>query len=119
MVRVSSFMLICFFFQAEDGIRAGHVTGVQTCALPISRELLHRRRRERNLGRLVGGDGGARARAARGIRRPRDIRPRRSSEIGRASCRERAQLPVVIVSLNKKKESLKGAACELYRSYCS
>src|SRR5690625_3341335 len=24
-----------FFFQAEDGIRAGHVTGVQTCALPI------------------------------------------------------------------------------------
>src|SRR5690625_4798813 len=25
-----------FFFQAEDGIRAGHVTGVQTCALPIS-----------------------------------------------------------------------------------
>src|SRR5690625_7876858 len=25
-----------FFFQAEDGIRVGHVTGVQTCALPIS-----------------------------------------------------------------------------------
>src|SRR5207253_7502512 len=25
----------CFFFQAEDGIRDGHVTGVQTCALPI------------------------------------------------------------------------------------
>src|SRR6266508_5643815 len=25
-----------FFFQAEDGIRAAHVTGVQTCALPIS-----------------------------------------------------------------------------------
>src|SRR5690625_7306084 len=24
-----------FFFQAEDGIRNGHVTGVQTCALPI------------------------------------------------------------------------------------
>src|SRR6202043_3415767 len=23
------------FFQAEDGIRYGHVTGVQTCALPI------------------------------------------------------------------------------------
>src|SRR5437660_7234594 len=30
--------LLCsffFFFQAEDGIRDGHVTGVQTCALPI------------------------------------------------------------------------------------
>src|SRR5437870_12258804 len=26
---------INFFFQAEDGIRDGHVTGVQTCALPI------------------------------------------------------------------------------------
>src|SRR5699024_11895811 len=28
--------LICFFFQAEDGIRDRNVTGVQTCALPIS-----------------------------------------------------------------------------------
>src|SRR5690349_24609207 len=26
----------CFFFQAEDGIRDLYVTGVQTCALPIS-----------------------------------------------------------------------------------
>src|SRR5690606_11453251 len=25
----------CVFFQAEDGIRDFHVTGVQTCALPI------------------------------------------------------------------------------------
>src|SRR5690606_41073479 len=31
-----------FFFQAEDGIRDFHVTGVQTCALPIlQKELLH------------------------------------------------------------------------------
>src|SRR5438552_17676845 len=29
-------MLIVFFFQAEDGIRDDLVTGVQTCALPIS-----------------------------------------------------------------------------------
>src|SRR5215813_9052865 len=27
-----------FFFQAEDGIRDADVTGVQTCALPISRK---------------------------------------------------------------------------------
>src|SRR2546429_1758607 len=27
-----------FFFQAEDGIRDVAVTGVQTCALPISRQ---------------------------------------------------------------------------------
>src|SRR5437660_7149749 len=34
----SLFACFCFFFffQAEDGIRDGHVTGVQTCALPIS-----------------------------------------------------------------------------------
>src|SRR6266508_4361324 len=29
-------MVLAFFFQAEDGIRDGHVTGVQTCALPIT-----------------------------------------------------------------------------------
>src|SRR5699024_11696456 len=29
--------LYFFFFQAEDGIRDRNVTGVQTCALPISR----------------------------------------------------------------------------------
>src|SRR5438094_7465011 len=28
--------LVIFFFQAEDGIRDRTVTGVQTCALPIS-----------------------------------------------------------------------------------
>src|SRR5690606_40953470 len=27
--------ILCFFVQAEDGIRAFHVTGVKTCALPI------------------------------------------------------------------------------------
>src|SRR5690606_41188827 len=29
-------IILLFFFQAEDGIRDFHVTGVQTCALPIS-----------------------------------------------------------------------------------
>src|SRR5690606_22077281 len=32
-----SLFLFFFFFQAEDGIRDFHVTGVQTCALPIYR----------------------------------------------------------------------------------
>src|SRR5260370_1947509 len=36
-----------FFFQAEDGIRDSSVTGVQTCALPISRHHV----------RLRGGEG--------------------------------------------------------------
>src|SRR5690606_40790758 len=45
------------FFQAEDGIRDFHVTGVQTCALPI---LLRGRRPERPArlaGRGAGRDG--------------------------------------------------------------
>src|SRR5437879_7079539 len=35
-VELFSFLLLFFFFQAEDGIRDTSVTGVQTCALPIS-----------------------------------------------------------------------------------
>src|SRR5690606_40040828 len=35
----------CFFFQAEDGIRDFHVTGVQTCALPIYSRPSRRTRR--------------------------------------------------------------------------
>src|SRR5690606_458972 len=34
-VATGPFRLRFFFFQAEDGIRDFHVTGVQTCALPI------------------------------------------------------------------------------------
>src|SRR5207249_10446725 len=39
------FFVFCFFFffQAEDGIRDRNVTGVQTCALPISAALAHMR----------------------------------------------------------------------------
>src|SRR5256885_12115462 len=33
---------VCFFFQAEDGIRDYKVTGVQTCALPICEPSLNR-----------------------------------------------------------------------------
>src|SRR2546430_11224913 len=40
-VRSTAVSVRFFFFQAEDGIRDLTVTGVQTCALPISR-----RRRE-------------------------------------------------------------------------
>src|SRR5690606_10223885 len=35
-----SYLVFFFFFQAEDGIRDFHVTGVQTCALPISLQQL-------------------------------------------------------------------------------
>src|SRR6266540_3740933 len=36
-------MFLFFFFQAEDGIRDRDVTGVQTCALPISGRAIRRR----------------------------------------------------------------------------
>src|SRR5256885_8376118 len=41
LVKVERLILVglsIFFFQAEDGIRDYKVTGVQTCALPISRQ---------------------------------------------------------------------------------
>src|SRR2546425_10318327 len=37
-------VVLFFFFQAEDGIRDKLVTGVQTCALPISREQVSEQR---------------------------------------------------------------------------
>src|SRR5207253_6544707 len=45
--------VIVFFFQAEDGIRDGHVTGVQTCALPICQGHRGRGDRPRQIPRRV------------------------------------------------------------------
>src|SRR5439155_6011811 len=84
-----------FFFQAEDGIRDGHVTGVQTCALPISIDCAHPRnewhsphdasavmtsfmvvRMRRRSVRLLAGRSSLHT-------------PATAFKIGRASCRER------------------------------
>ena len=68
-----------FFFQAEDGIRDWSVTGVQTCALPIS-------------GGSARSDDRARLDGDRERRRAHDGGGRgidACAEIGRASCRER------------------------------
>src|SRR6266496_3490266 len=53
-------MLYFFFFQAEDGIRDLYVTGVQTCALPISPApmyLLARHAREHDIKVVLTGEG--------------------------------------------------------------
>src|SRR5438093_7400372 len=42
LVVIVVFFGFFFFFQAEDGIRDWSVTGVQTCALPISKRLARR-----------------------------------------------------------------------------
>src|SRR5688572_25829265 len=86
-----------FFFQAEDGIRDLTVTGVQTCALPISEgeiAMHHGRNSEgADRGQLnvvaslhVGNQSGI-ARLEPAPDRFQGIGP--GPEIGRASCRER------------------------------
>src|SRR5438876_3783978 len=47
--RFNAIFHYIFFFQAEDGIRDGRVTGVQTCALPISRSFFCACRNQRGL----------------------------------------------------------------------
>src|SRR2546430_11518944 len=88
-------MFIFFFFQAEDGIRDLTVTGVQTCALPISVAVtsLH------GIPLVAAGRlSGPLQRAIHTYKyRPRpqlagrlaDPLSRAALEIGRASCRER------------------------------
>src|SRR4051794_41835310 len=92
---------VVFFFQAEDGIRDGRVTGVQTCALPIF--ALRRLQGERlRAGQRRGGD----------RRLPAD-----EEQIGRASCRERVEISGVAVSLKKKKtKTTKGGGTQLIMS---
>src|SRR5207237_5680676 len=94
--------IIFFFFQAEDGIRDSSVTGVQTCALPISREVgtdppgTYERESD--------GPAPCRTRPQPAPRRlPRSPPPLRGTsraagvlrerhQIGRASCRERVEV---------------------------
>src|SRR5437867_10158863 len=87
------YCIFFFFFQAEDGIRDRTVTGVQTCALPISklclgtpvRETLFRgrppHRKQEFPGRAFpnrvwerGGRGGRGGRGSRGERRSEERR---------------------------------------------
>src|SRR2546429_10018076 len=91
-------MPLCFF-QAEDGIRDVAVTGVQTCALPISLA---------GPGRRADRGGEPRSLALVARRWPADRSRGRAAgagrrhEIGRASGRERGEISVVAVSLKKK-----------------
>src|SRR5690606_40261116 len=94
-----------FFFQAEDGIRDFHVTGVQTCALPISLssaevdELIAEGVIE---GGMIPKVRCAQEALAGGVRKAHIIDGRVQhamlleifTEIGRASCRERVEIVV-------------------------
>src|SRR2546429_9699908 len=97
-------MVFFFFFQAEDGIRDVAVTGVQTCALPISSSRsLFRFSPATCLSGKGASDGfkSSRRQGYAGLSRalvvPWSFRFRKSkvfaaswkAQIGRASCRER------------------------------
>src|SRR5689334_8291525 len=103
-----------FFFQAEDGIRDGTVTGVQTCALPIYRRST-RARVVAVFAAIAGSLTGlastmtwaptaccaaSRTWVSVASRPPFSTR----SEIGRASCRERVYISVVADTLQKKEK---------------
>src|SRR5690625_3784900 len=64
------------FFQAEDGIRDGHVTGVQSCALPIS-TTIHGSRQIGTTTRRVTGSSGSAHHSSRALR----------SQSGRGHCK--------------------------------
>src|SRR5690606_40778792 len=92
--------LLFFFFQAEDGIRDFHVTGVQTCALPIfrSRGAVAEVDRVRMVlaqlvnsvpDRLAIGAGTAGGAGAQGIGVRSGCGRRHRCKVGRASGRER------------------------------
>src|SRR5688500_19899483 len=103
---------IFFFFQAEDGIRDYKVTGVQTCALPISRAI-----RARSAARAEvswASSSAARARRVSYRERVRSLRvvtrapravgaPARPKEIGRAACRERGAKRGKTVEVRREK----------------
>src|SRR5438046_10742013 len=87
-------IILCFFFQAEDGIRDWSVTGVQTCALPISSA--------NTRGRIYNFRIGLRADWPRVFAEASKLDKALEVEIGRASCRERVEILVVAGSLKKK-----------------
>src|SRR5690625_7483960 len=93
--------ITAFFLQAEDGIRDGHVTGVQTCALPICTE--GERHRGQAIQPRVGVDeqfGSCPGELWMGALQ------RQPLEIGRASCRERGEISVVSNAVNGNKKRI-------------
>src|SRR2546430_4022395 len=87
-------VLVFFFFQAEDGIRDLTVTGVQTCALPILNSvftlglLVGLSVYDTTYGTTLGNLGWEEVRFPKPVLIGDTLRAA-TTEIGRASCRER------------------------------
>src|SRR5207249_8526164 len=111
--------VVFFFFQAEDGIRDRNVTGVQTCALPISLRAgaweciapILRRISSASWGGAMHSQAPARNAASRCSRVAASRIVSKMGEIGRASCREREEIAVVAGSVVRKGE--RRAACSM------
>src|SRR5690606_14212339 len=98
------------FFQAEDGIRHFRVTGVQTCALPISYRAKSTARVSRMTTTLIcpgycSSSSSLRAICSLSSAMVASLTSSgstmtRISQIGRAACRERASIAVVVVSVS-------------------
>src|SRR5205823_8185210 len=106
-----------FFFQAEDGIRDKLVTGVQTCALPISNQtalysytqgLTRSWTQPSQPGKGWAADSRCNlASVSKFITAVAIVKflptiSKTINEIGRASCRERVEMPEVARPLEKK-----------------
>src|SRR5688572_23748833 len=88
-IQTAEMLYFFFFFQAEDGIRDLTVTGVQTCALPISGTLRARRDGRRADRAQAGGDAPARQVPVGGDGRRAAARPRSEERRVGKECRSR------------------------------
>src|SRR5207244_10488254 len=101
-----------FFFQAEDGIRDDLVTGVQTCALPISWIDFSQGAVQSTgnpLDVAVSGNAFLTVQTPRGERYTRNGALQVNSQgqqIGRASCRERVERAVGADSVKQNRKSM-------------
>src|SRR2546430_16170464 len=104
---------ICFFFQAEDGIRDLTVTSSDVCSSDLKQRADTIQPRGAARPGADSGPGGAES--GDQVEEARetgdaDQGGRRDEQIGRASCRERVQISVVDVSVKKKKTDAAVAA---------
>src|SRR2546430_4205115 len=111
-----------FFFQAEDGIRDLTVTGVQTCALPISLPFHRQRQSAGSSGRFETLFPGSRGSAFRGAyapgsrtsRNPKNLDHHGTERLPQLSSRDRkstrlnsshSQISYAVFCLKKKKHN--------------
>src|SRR5690606_40280843 len=86
-----------FVFRAEDGIRDFHVTGVQTCALPIydsAEAALRSNQSALKAAQAQLANANEQLSYTALVSEADGVITERQAEIGRASCRERVDIPV-------------------------